>query len=214
MSRGEPFLDAIGERAASALAFEQTTRRWPAGSVLFHEGDRADRVFVLREGRVKLVATEANGVETVLAVRQPGDVVGELAAIDGHHRSASAVALTAVTASVVTADRFRSVLEQEPAAAMAMLQVLAARLREAELRRAEHGALDTLQRLARRLVELAHDGTVAGLNQDDLAALIGASRESVAKALQTLRAAGLVRTGRRSVEVLDIDGLRRRGGLV
>lgn len=208
---GGPFLDAIGERAVAALRLDDVVRRWPAGSVLFHEGDRADRVLLVRQGRVKLVATEANGTETVLAVRGPGELVGEVAAVDGRPRSASAVAVDAVTCSVVPTDLFRAVLEAEPGAAMALLRVMAARLREAEGRRAEHGSLDTVQRLARRLLELAGTGTtVSGLNQDDLAALIGGSRESVAKALLALRRAGLVRTGRRSIEVVDREGLRQR----
>jgi CRP-like cAMP-binding protein len=207
---GGPFLDAIGERAAAALELDQVTRRWPAGSVLFHEGDRADRVFVLRKGRVKVVATEANGTETVLAVRTAGDLVGELAAIDGRPRSATAIALGDVACAVVGAERFRVVLHDEPEAAMALLKLLAERLREAEGRRAEHGAIDAPQRLARRLLELAGDGAaVEGLNQDDLAALIGASRESVAKALQSLRSEGLVRTRRRAIDILDRDALRR-----
>jgi len=207
---GGPFLDAVGERAAAALKLDQVTRRWPAGSVLFHEGDRADRVFVLREGRVKLVATEANGTETVLAVRTRGDLVGELAAIDGRPRSATAIALGDVACAVVDAERFRAVLHDEPKAAMALLKLLAERLREAEGRRAEHGALDALQRLARRLLELAGDRIVVeGLSHDDLAALIGASRESVAKALQSLRANGLVRTRRPAIEIVDRDALRK-----
>jgi CRP-like cAMP-binding protein len=97
--------------------------------------------------------------------------------------------------------------------AAALVQVLAARLREADLRRVEFGALDATPRLARRLLELAGDGSsVEGLNQEDLASLIGASRESVAKALAELRRAGLVRTGRRSIELVDVAGLRSRAG--
>lgn len=205
-----PFLELIGERAAVALDLA-VTRRWPTGSVLFHEGDRADRVLLVRRGRVKIVATESNGTDTLLALRGVGELVGEMAAIDGTPRSATAVALGEVECSVVAADRFREILHSEPDVALALLSVVAARLREAEGRRVEHGALDTVQRLARRLVELAVvDPVVDGLNQDDLAALIGASREAVAKALQALRKGGLVRTGRRSIEVLDLEGLRRR----
>lgn len=206
-----PFLELVGERGAAALDLGAVTRRWPAGSVLFHEGDRADRVLLVRTGRVKIVATESNGSETLLALRGAGELVGEMAAIDGAPRSGTAVALGEVECAVVAADRFREVLRAEPEVALALLGVVAARLREAEGRRVEHGALDTVQRLARRLVELAvADPVVAGLNQDDLAALIGASREAVAKALQALREAGLVRTGRRSIEVLDLGGLRHR----
>jgi len=210
-----PFLDLIGERAAAALVEGAVVRRWPSGSVLFHEGDRADRVLLVQSGRVKLVATEVNGTETVLAVRSPGELVGEIAAIDDRPRSATAVAMGAVSCLVVPATQFRAVVQASSDAAMALLRVFAFRLREAEGRRAEYGALDATARLARRLLELAGSdagapATITGLSQDDLAALIGSSREAVAKSLATLRTAGLVNTGRRSIELLDVVGLRRR----
>ncbi len=209
--RGGLFLDAIDERAAAALEADGVTRRWPAGSVVFHEGDHPDRVLVVREGRVKLVATEANGTEAVLAVRSAGDLVGELAAVDGLARSATAVAVGAVTCTAVPAERFRALVETDVSVASALVRVLASRLREADGRRVEFGALDATERLARRLLELAGEGAaVEGLNQEDLASLIGASRESVAKSLHELRRAGLVRTGRRAIEIVDADALRRR----
>jgi CRP/FNR family cyclic AMP-dependent transcriptional regulator len=207
-----PFLDAIGERAASRLLAESVDRRWPSGSVLFHEGDRADRVLFVVEGRVKLEVTETNGTTSLLALRGPGDVIGELAAVDATTRLAAAVAFGGpVRCTVVPASTFRDVVEGDTTAAMALVRLLAGRLREAEGRRAEHGALGVEQRLARRLLDLVDaDGRVDGLGQDELAGLVGASREAVAKALQGLRAAGVVATGRRSIEVLDVAALGRR----
>lgn len=208
-----PFLEAIGERAAAALRAASVTRRWPDGSVLFHEGDRSDRILLIEKGRVKFVATEVNGTETVLAVRGRGDLVGEVSAVDGGPRSATAVAVGEVTCLAVSTAAFRAVVAEHHSASDALLRTLAGRLREAEGRRAEYAALDTVQRLARRLLELAGDGTtIEELTHDDLAALIGASRESIAKALQSLRSAGLVRTGRRAIEILDHDGLVSRAG--
>jgi CRP/FNR family transcriptional regulator, cyclic AMP receptor protein len=208
------FLDSLGERAAAALIAESVDRSWPAGSVLFHEGDRADRVLFVVEGRLKLVATERNGSTSLLALRGPGDVIGELAALDERAgaRLAAAIAVGPVRCRVVTAERFRTVVSGDAAAAMALARLLAGRLREAEGRRAEHGALGVEARLARRLLDLVDPGSglVEGLNQDDLGALVGASREAVSKALQSLRAAGLVRTGRRSIEVLDPTALSHR----
>jgi len=217
---GRPFLDLIGERAAGALVHGAVIRRWPAGAVLFHEGDRSDRVLIVRSGRIKLTVTAANGTETVLAIRGEGELVGELSAIDGEPRVAAAVALGDVACAVVEVDRFVEVLQGEPDVALVLLRVLTARLREAEGRRTEAASLDTVQRLARRLSELADSDGVAtdggvvvrGLNQEELGALVGASRESVSKALQALRNEGLVRTARRSVVVTDRQGLRRRGG--
>lgn len=208
-SSSGPFFDRIAERAARELESSGVVRRWPDGSVLFHAGDSSDRVLVVRQGRVKLVATEQNGTETLLAVRGPGSLLGELSAIDGLPRSATATAVGPVACLAIPTERFRAVLADEPSVAMALLEVVTHRLREAEGRRAEYGALGTVERLARRLLELAGESAVVdGWNQDDLAALIGASREAVAKALQSLRTSGVVRTGRRVIEIVDADALR------
>jgi CRP/FNR family cyclic AMP-dependent transcriptional regulator len=116
----------------------------------------------------------------------------------------------------VRASEFRSLVAGRPAVALELLRMIADRLRSSDRRRVEFGAYSTTRRVARLLVDLAADtglsGTVvvlrSGLTQDDLAGMVGASRESVARALATLRTLGFVSTGRRQVAVLDLVGLR------
>jgi len=174
---------------------------------VFHEGDRSDFVAVLERGRVKVLTTSSDGAETLLSVRGPGALVGELAALDGAPRLASAVALDPVTALVVTADEFRRFLGDHPRVALELVRTLVVRLRESDRRRIEFGSHDVASRLAAVLVELAARSNQVRLTQYELAGLIGASRESVARGLTSLRARGLVRTGRGTITVLDVDAL-------
>lgn len=193
-------------------------KRFRKGAVLFAEGDRADRVVVIAGGQVKVTRATDAGREVVLGVRGPGEVLGELSALDGGVCSATAVALGPVEASVIPASTFRQYLAEQPGAAYRLLDVVVRRLREADRVRVEFGAFDTVARVASRLVELArtHGAPVAEgveislpLSQDELAGWVGASREAVAKALRQLRAAGCIETGRRRIVVRDLDRLDR-----
>jgi CRP-like cAMP-binding protein len=203
----------------SALAAAGAERHFRPGQVLFHAGDPSDHVLFIRDGRVKIVAASDTGAEAVLAVRGPGDFVGELSGIDGRVRSATAVALEELRATMLTATAFRRLLTTEPGLAFALLEVLAGRLREADRDRVEYGSKQTLPRVAARLVELAGSygqledhGTVRinlPITQEELAGWVGASRESIARALAALRRAGAVSTARREVTVSDLAQLRR-----
>ena len=201
-----------------ALARLGRTKQFRRGAVLFAEGDRADRVVVVRAGRVKVTRATEGGREVVLGVRGAGEVLGELSAVDGGVCSATASALEPVEAVVVTASAFRTYLAEQPAAAYRLLEVVVHRLREADRVRLEFGGLDTTARVASRLCELARESgePVAGgieialaLSQDELAGWVGASREAVAKSLRQLRAAGCIETGRRRIVVLDLAALDR-----
>jgi len=211
-----PFLDALDDRAAADLRRQAIRRSWPAGATLFHEGDRADHVVILETGVAKAVMTSEDGNEVVLALRGPGDILGELAAIGGGRRSASVTSVEPVTALVLGVDAFREFLGVNASASFALLGALADRTLDASRRQAEFGSLDTRVRLARLIAELADTyGEPHGsgvrlrlLSQDELAAMCAASREAVARALRTLRDEGLVETGRRSVTIADVERLR------
>ena len=171
-------------------------------------------MIVILDGRIKIVATLNDGGESLLSVRGAGSLVGELAALDGAPRLASAIVLEPLTALVLTADRFRDFLTRHPVAALELARMLIDRLRESDRRRAEFGSHDVTRRLATLLLDLsARESTEGGnagitLSQHELAGMIGASRESVARALATLRSRSLVETGRRTITVVDPEGLR------
>jgi CRP/FNR family transcriptional regulator, cyclic AMP receptor protein len=195
------------------------SRSWTRGAVIFREGDESESVLVLVSGRVKAYSSTGGGTEVLLAVRGPGALVGELAAIDQRPRSATVEALEPVTALVLPLAAFQEYLRAHGRIALLLAQTLADRLRDADRKRIEFGAHDTLGRVAARLVELAdrfgqptEEGTriALPLSQDELAGWIGSSREAVSKALQTLRADGTIRTSRLTVVVHDLPSLRAR----
>jgi CRP-like cAMP-binding protein len=197
-------------RALLALG---NTRRYPRGARVFVEGDRSDFVVVVIDGRLKILASTADGGESVLGIRGPGTIVGELAAFDGAPRTASAIALEPVVVRVIAADEFLTLVADQPGAALELIRMLMSRLREGDRRRVEFGTYDATARVARLLCDLAREHATAGevqvrLAQHEIAGLVGASRESVARALGVLRDRQLVTTGRGTVTLLDAEALR------
>jgi CRP-like cAMP-binding protein len=213
------FLAALDEPERSDLLARGGRRRYRRGATVFHEGGGSDEIVVVLSGRVKVSTVTADGKEVVLAFRGPGDLLGELSAIDGDARSATVGALEPVEAAVVAANDFRAFLSAHPRVAILLLEMLARRLRDADRKRVEFGAHDTLGRVAARLVELAErygqpvtEGVriTLPLSQEELAGWTGSSREAVGKALHALRGLGWVRTERRRITVLEMEPLRRR----
>lgn len=211
-------LAAADEEALVALA---RPCAFGKGQALLHERQVADRVLLLRSGRVKITVSTAAGRELILAFRGPGELVGELAALDYETRSATVVALEAVDALALPPADFRGFLAQHPTAALRLLAMLARRLRDADRKRVELADAPSLQRVASRLLELCDrfgergdDGIEIALplSQPELAGWAGASLESTGRALQTMRGLGWIETRRRAVCIKDVDALRRAAG--
>jgi CRP/FNR family transcriptional regulator, cyclic AMP receptor protein len=213
------FLALLSPSERSALTELGMHRDFPRGAVLMYEHEPGERVMVLEKGRVKVTRVEAGGHETLLNIRDPGDIVGDLAFVDGGTRSASVGALENVRALVVSSIVFRKHLETSPRIAVALLEVFTRRFRETTIKLSQFAVSDTVGRLAARLVELAERyGTSSdagieidlALSQDELASWAGASLAGVGKALQTLRELGWIETHRRRVVVRDLEALRGR----
>jgi CRP-like cAMP-binding protein len=212
-------LAGLESGAVALLRAEGRARRFRTGAALFHEGDDSDWIGLVVKGRVKVSCYGADGRERLVAVIGPGELLGELSAIDGEPRSATATALEPLDVHVLTADEFVTLLEQNPGAALGILRSVIGRLRDSDKRRVEFGALDTVGRVAGLIVELAErygeetDGAIhihLPLSQEELAGWAGASREAVVKALRQLRSRGWIETGRREIRVLDLPALERR----
>ena len=204
------------------LAAGGVRRRYRSDEALFVEGDLSDRVFLLESGLVKVTCRSTAGHDVLLAIRTAGDILGELSSLDHSPRSASATALESVEAIVVGARDLDRALAESPEAARELLSILAARLRDADRTRVEFATLDTLGRVAVRLLELCErfgrstaDGVLISvpISQEELAGWCGASREATVKALRTLRELGRVTTGRNRLVVHDLQALRRHAGL-
>jgi CRP-like cAMP-binding protein len=219
--RFEPcsFWVLLDEAGRQALRRSGTVYRRPAGAVVLREGDPAGAVLILLAGRVKVVAGSPGGGTAVLAVRGPGDILGELSAVAGKRRMASVVAIEPVGVLRLSAERFDLALLERPPITRAVLRVVSDRLYDDGARRAAYASGTTARRLELLLAELAarHGADAGGgvqitlpFSQEDLARSIGASREAVVRGLRTLRALGIVRTGRQRIIVLRPDELERR----
>jgi CRP/FNR family transcriptional regulator, cyclic AMP receptor protein len=212
------FLASLTAADADSLQRRGMIRRFARGQALLHQGQIPDRVLLLRSGRVKVYSTTASGKDVVLAVRGPGELVGELSALDEEPRSASIVAVEPVEAVVLSLADFRGFLIEHPAAALALLGMLSRRLRDADAKRIEYVAFNTMGRVALRIVEMTERfGEANGdaidlelpLSQEELAGWTGSSLESVGRALQTMRGLGWLETRRRQIRVLNLEAIRR-----
>lgn len=184
--------------------------------VVCREGDPSGNVFLLESGSVRVVQTTLSGRESILATRHAGELVGELSAFDGHPRSAAIVANESTSVITIPGDAFRAAVTSRPQLAELFLRELVRKLRAADERTLARADDDVRTRVTARLSALADERNASGstavmlhVRQADLAAWVGASRETVARILADLRAAGLVRTGRGTIELLDPAALRR-----
>jgi CRP-like cAMP-binding protein len=189
------------------------------GEVLFHEGDPGDKLYVVTDGKVKLGRSSSDGRENLLAILGPGQMFGELSLFDPGPRSATVTAVTDCTFSSLSHEDMLRWLEGRPAVARGLLAQLAERLRRTNDVVADLVFSDVPGRVAKALLDLAErfgrtadDGVHVNhdLTQEELAQLVGASRETVNKALADFTSRGWLRLEPRSVVIMDIERLTRR----
>jgi CRP/FNR family cyclic AMP-dependent transcriptional regulator len=215
-----PFLKQLGQVDADALLERVGRKTMGRSAVIMHEGSAGENVALVLAGRVKLAARGVSNRSVVLAIRGPGELVGEMAALGGTRRTATATALEDVEIGLLPGEDFRAYLREHPDAALVLLRSLVGRMTEATRGLVELATQDSVGRVARRLIELGADhrgGTPAGpyeieLTQDELASWTGATRETVSRALRLMRQLGWVTTGHRTITVLDPAAVRARGG--
>ncbi|WP_433348782.1 Crp/Fnr family transcriptional regulator [Micromonospora sp. CA-111912] len=210
------FMDQVASATRRELLALGITRTVSAGRRLLTEGARDTHVEVIRRGFVKVTAA-VDGTERLLAIRLPGDLVGELAAITGHGRTATATACGDVVSTVIRQADFLAYLGGHPTVAAQVTATVGERLRWANTRRVDFAAYPVHVRLARVLADIAahcgrtdDDELVIGveLSHTELATLVGAATDTTQRALRTLRAKRLIRTGYRRIAVLDLTALR------
>lgn len=221
LERPEPgtFLALLSGDDRDSLLRLGAHRRFARGEHLMHQGEPGDRILILLDGHVKASFVDAHGRAVVLSFRGPGDVLGELTFSRAEPRSNNVTAIEPVEARAVAASEFRVYLERSPTAALTLIDVIGRRFRDANSKRAQFGDLDTVGRMAARLIELCErygDRTDAGiqirlpLTQEELGSWTASSRAGVAGALRTMRELGWIKTERRRLTVLDLDALVQR----
>jgi CRP-like cAMP-binding protein len=222
MSAGHiPFLRQLGAADAEALVRCARRRSIPRAQAILRAGAAGDDAVLVLDGRVKLVAYGADGREVVLAIRGPGELIGEMAALGGQRRTATVIAIDDVDVGYLSADDLRRYLLDHPDAALVLMRMLVRRLTEADRDRVDLATQDSIGRIAKRLLDLSveHGTQVDGgtrielsLTQDELASWTGATRETVSRALRLMRGLGWVATGHRHITILDAAALRERSG--
>jgi CRP-like cAMP-binding protein len=195
-----------------SLRNQATVQSFTKGSDLFTEGDTATELFVVVEGRIAIATQASDGRETLVAVMETGGLFGELGAFDDQPRSADARAL--VDSQVIAIPyEVRREFEQHPELLWLIVRLLAQRLRATDEALADSVFLDVPARTAKRLLELAgeRDEFQLPMTQEDLAGLVGASRERVNKALAMFTRLGWIDTvGRANYRILDRESLAQR----
>lgn len=190
--------------------------RYPSGRVLMRESDQTTFVMLLLDGVVKATGRTKDDRDALLAVRMGGDLVGELAAVDGRPRSATVTTCGSVVARVVTRGDFGACMQRDPQIARAVNTSIVGKLRAANVHRVDFTGCDAATRLARVLHQIAMThGEPAGkgvvipcpITQPELATLSGVAEPTVHRALRRLRDAGVVSTGYRTIRVEDLTRL-------
>lgn len=214
-----PMFAALDPEAAAALQASMDTLSLGRGQVLFNEGERGDRLYVITEGKMKLGHASSDGRESLLAVLGPAELLGELSLFDPGPRTATATALTETSLMGLGHAALRPWLTGRPEVAEALLQALAQRLRRTNDQMADLVFSDVPGRVAKTLLDLGDkfgrplpDGVhvTHDMTQEELAQLVGASRETVNKALADFAARGWIRLESRSVVLIDPERLDRR----
>ncbi|HEY2853554.1 MAG TPA: Crp/Fnr family transcriptional regulator [Gemmatimonadaceae bacterium] len=196
--------------------FAEVTREksYPKGSVILFEDDPGDSLFVVRDGRVKVVLIGEDGREVILGVLGVGEYFGELSLIDDRPRSAHVIAMEDSNLLVLRREDFRKRVESSPSVAWSLLTELSRRLRRADDKIGGLVLLDVPGRIARLLLDLAEEsGTNAiekTLTHQTIAQMIGASRETVSRAMKDFQDAGWITVERRRIAIADRAALEQR----
>jgi len=205
----------IPPAALDELAKEGRVRRYPAGQVLFNEGDPGDSLVVLEEGQLRVSRFTGGGNEVVLAVLEAPAALGELALLDGEPRSAAVTAQRPVAVRLIPRSAFLAFLRREPAAVEGLLRALAAMVRSANARHATTVGLDVPGRLAAWLLARsaadragrAPAGIPLDRSQGELAAELATTRSTLNRALKGFEALGFIRLDGEQIVIRDRDAL-------
>jgi CRP-like cAMP-binding protein len=214
-----PLFVGFGPSEFESLEKCLVRRLYPAGQTLFHMGDEGGSLHLIESGRVKVTIPSSSGEELILAMLGAGDLLGELSLFDGKPRSATVQALEKTETLCLHRKDLLALMRNRFDVVEKILEVLAARIRDADMLLADRHFLDITSRLAKKILDLGdtfgirEGGQVrigVKITQKDLASMIGATRESINKQLKALRDQGLVRMSGGTIEILNRERLVRK----
>ena len=193
---------SLNSEDIKALAKMGEKRQWRKGSQIISEGDEGDAIYLVLSGKVKVVLYGEEGREIVLSIMKEGDIFGEMALFDGEPRSANVEAIEDAECFVIRGDNLLKYIKNHPAVALNFLSHLSRRLREADRKIGGLALLDVCGRIAHTLLGIANAGngiqgkgvvTIERLTHEEIAAMIGSSREVVSRALKKMVQEGYVK---------------------
>ena len=207
----ELFTD-LSDRALERVVAQAVSRSVQRGDVLFEEGATPEHLYVVEDGRIAIASKSIDGRESVFALMERGELFGEMGLLDGLGRSAEARALELSQVIEIPYQPVREVFEEEPALLWGVVALLAGRLRSMDSALADSVFLDVTGRTAKRLLEQAGDRDEFQLpvTQEELAGMVGASRERVNKAIASFVRLGWIDQSERRYTILNREELTRR----
>ncbi|MEK7436673.1 MAG: Crp/Fnr family transcriptional regulator [Pseudomonadota bacterium] len=195
--RNVPLLSVLSEKELVLLARVVTRKSYARGSQILGAGDPTDSLYILISGRIKVLMSDLDGKEVILAILEPNEFVGEMGLIDNSPRSANVVALEPCEVVCISKSDFKRCLADNFEMAMTVMRGLVKRLRDADNQIGSLALMDVFGRVARLLLETAE--VVGGekvvtrkLSKQDIARMIGASREMVSRVMKHLQEAGYI----------------------
>jgi len=192
-----PLLANLSDAELTEISAAVTLRQFPKNRIIINEGEQSDSLYAIVAGKVKVLISEEDGKEIILSILGPGEFFGELSLIDNQPRSASVITMEPSSFNVIAQADFMRVLTSNPQIAKTILKSLAKRLRDADKKIGSLALLDVYGRVARTLLDLAkqeHGKLVVrqNLSQQDIANMVGASREMVNRILKDLEVGGYI----------------------
>ena len=217
--RRAPLFTALDEAAAVSLRASMDSVKIAKGSILFKEGDDGEHLYVIIEGKLKLGTSSGDGRENLLSILGPGEMFGELSLFDPGPRTSTATAVTDAKLLSLSHEKVIPWLKQNPEVSLQLLMRLSQRLRRTNEAVGDLVFSDVPGRVAKALIDLGDrfgktspEGLLVNhdLTQEELAQLVGASRETVNKALADFAGRGWLKLDGRSVLITDVERLSKR----
>jgi CRP/FNR family cyclic AMP-dependent transcriptional regulator len=195
--RNIPLFANLSDQELAQVSAEASLKQFPKNKVIISEGEKSDSLYAIVAGKVKVLISDEDGKEIILAILGPGEFFGEMSLIDSQPRSATVITMEASSFNVISHGDFIQCLTSNPDIAKTILATMAKRLREADKKIESLALLDVYGRVARTLLELAtKEGNKLvvsqNLSQQDIANMVGASREMVNRILKDLAHGGYI----------------------
>ncbi len=203
-----PFFTSLDDRELDVIRGLATEKNYSKNAVVLTEGEMGDSLYMIQAGKVKVFIGDEDGREIILKILSAGEFFGEMSMIDKQPRSASVTTIESSTFLVLSHAAFEKTVEQAPRIGNMVMRMLAQRVREADRKIGTLALMDVYGRVASTLLELAvyKDGKLMvgeRLSQQDLANMVGASREMVNRILKDLSDRGFISIESKAITIIN-----------